>query len=84
MKRKFYSKLTILIFLIMSIFTNFSSANYDKVFFDHTIKSIDGDIIDLSKYKNKVVLLVNVASYWVLLNSMEIYKIYGITIKKKV
>ena len=63
MKCKFYSKLTILPLLIMSIFTNLSSANYDKVFFDHTIKSIDGDIIDLSKYKNKVVLLVNVASY---------------------
>ena len=63
MKSKFYSKLTILTLLIMSIFTNLSSANYDKVFFDHTIKSIDGDIIDLSKYKNKVVLLVNVASY---------------------
>ena len=47
----------------MSIFTNLSSANYDKVFFDHKIKSIDGDIIDLSKYKSKVVLLVNVASY---------------------
>ena len=63
MKIKFYSKLTILTLIIMSIFTNLSLANYDKVFFDHTIKSIDGDIIDLSKYKNKVVLLVNVASY---------------------
>ena len=63
MKIKFFSKLTILLILIMSIFTNLTSANYDKVFFDHTIKSIDGDIIELSKYKNKVVLLVNVASY---------------------
>ena len=63
MKSKFFTKSTILILLIMSIFTNLSSANYDKVFFDHKIKSIDGDIIDLSKYKNKVVLLVNVASY---------------------
>ena len=63
MKIKFFSKLTILILLIMSIFTNLSNANYDKVFFDHKIKSIDGDIIDLSMYKNKVVLLVNVASY---------------------
>ncbi len=63
MKIKFFSKLTILLLLIMSIFTNLTSANYDKVFFDHTIKSIDGHIIELSKYKNKVVLLVNVASY---------------------
>ena len=59
MKSKFFTKSTILILLIMSIFTNLSSANYDKVFFDHTIKSIDGDIIDLSKYKNKVVLLLS-------------------------
>ena len=63
MKINFFSKLTILILSMMSFFTNFTSANYDKVFFDHTIKSIDGDIIDLSKYKNKVILLVNVASY---------------------
>ena len=46
----------------MSIFTSLTNANYDKVFFDHTIKSIDGDIIDLSKYKNKVIVVVNVAS----------------------
>ena len=47
----------------MFFFTNYTSANYDKIFFDHEIKSIDGEIIYLSKYKNKVVLLVNVASY---------------------
>ncbi len=47
----------------MFFFTNYTTANYDKIFFDHKIKSIDGEIIYLSKYKNKVVLLVNVASY---------------------
>jgi len=36
---------------------------YDKTFYDFSIKSIDGNKLELSKYKNKVVLLVNVASY---------------------
>ena len=39
------------------------SANYDKVFFDFKINSISGEQIDLRKYKNKVILVVNTASY---------------------
>ena len=38
-------------------------ANYDKVFFDFKINSISGEQIDLKDYKNKVVLVVNTASY---------------------
>ena len=38
------------------------SANYDKVFFDFKLKSILGDEINLSDYRGKTVLLVNVAS----------------------
>ena len=38
-------------------------ANYEKIFFDHSIKSIDDKIINLNEYTNKAVLLVNVASY---------------------
>jgi glutathione peroxidase len=37
-------------------------AEYEKIFFDLNIKDIDGKIINLSKYNNKVILLVNVAS----------------------
>ena len=37
-------------------------AKYEKVFFDLSIKSIDGKIIDLNSLKNKTILLVNVAS----------------------
>ena len=37
-------------------------AKYDRIFFDLTIKSIDNKVIDLSKYKGKTILLVNVAS----------------------
>ena len=39
------------------------SANYDKVFFDFQINSISGEQIDLKDYKDKVVLVVNTASY---------------------
>ena len=38
-------------------------ANYEKIFFDFKIKSISGEQIDLKDYKNKVVLVVNTASY---------------------
>ena len=47
----------------MIFFKNFVMANYEKNFFDHSIKSIDDKIINLNEYKNKAVLLVNVASY---------------------
>ena len=38
-------------------------ANYDKVFYDFEIESISGKIINFNEYKNKVVLIVNTASY---------------------
>ena len=38
-------------------------AEYEKVFFDFKIESISGEIINLNEYSNKVVLLVNTASY---------------------
>ena len=43
---------------------NFSiaSANYENVIYDFKITSIIGDEIDLSKYKGKTILIVNVAS----------------------
>ncbi len=49
--------------LIMFFLNNNSIANYEKIFYDFEIKSISGDIINLDDYKNKVVLLVNTASY---------------------
>ena len=47
----------------MFFFKSFSMADYEKVFYDFKIKGINGEIIDLNKYQNKVVLLVNTASY---------------------
>ena len=47
----------------MFFFKNSSAENYDKIFFDFRIKSITGETIHLSDYKNKVILVVNTASY---------------------
>ena len=56
-------KIILLGIIIMFFFKNFAMANYEKIFFDHSIKSIDDTIINLNEYTNKAVLLVNVASY---------------------
>ncbi|MDB4845912.1 glutathione peroxidase [Candidatus Pelagibacter sp.] len=56
------SKLILVIILIMFPFKNKALAQYDKIFFDLNIKNIEGKTIELSKYKNKAILLVNVAS----------------------
>ena len=53
--------LTILVFMIF--FKNFATANYNKLIYDFKINSITGEVINFSDYQNKVILLVNVASY---------------------
>ena len=50
------------IILLLFIFMSETFAKYEKTFFDLNIKSIDGKLIELSEYQNKVILLVNVAS----------------------
>ena len=47
----------------MFFFKSSVMANYDKVFYDFKIEGISGEIINLSDYKNKVILIVNTASY---------------------
>lgn len=47
----------------MIFFKNSVSANYEKVFYDFKIESVTGEIINLSDYKGKPVLIVNTASY---------------------
>ena len=49
--------------VIMFFFKNQATADYEKVFFDFKIDSISGEEIDFQKYRNKVILLVNTASY---------------------
>ena len=58
------NKVTLLIIFFMIFFSkNNVLANYDKVFFDFKINSISGEQIDLGNYQNKVILVVNTASY---------------------
>ena len=47
----------------MFFFKNSSMADYDKTFYDFKIESINGEIINLSEFKDKTILLVNTASY---------------------
>ena len=49
--------------IIMFFFKNNVNANYDKIFYDFKIESITGETIDFNEYKNKVILIVNTASY---------------------
>jgi len=54
--------LILIIFTIMFSFFNKVDAKYKKFFFELNIKSISGEELDLSQFKGKTVLLVNVAS----------------------
>ena len=49
--------------IFMIFFKNIASANYDKLIYDFKINSITGEEINFNDYKNKAILLVNVASY---------------------
>ena len=46
----------------MFTFLNSGSAKYNKIFFDFEIKDIENKVLNLSTFKNKTILLVNVAS----------------------
>ena len=65
-------KISLISFTIfMLFFNNNANANYEKIFFDFKIESITGEIIDLNEYRNKVVLLVNTASFCGFTNQYE-------------
>ena len=46
----------------MFSFFNKTSANYSQLAYEFEFKNIDGGLIKLSDYKNKVIVIVNVAS----------------------
>ena len=51
---------------------------HEKVFYDFSIKSINGEMINLSKFENNVILLVNVSeAIAVLQTNIQTYKIMG-------
>ena len=50
------------IFIIMFFFKNTAYSN-DKNFYDFHINDLSGEVINFKDFKNKVILLVNTASY---------------------
>ena len=56
-----YRLIVLILIMSLSFFGN-SKAEYKNIFYDFKINSINDEVIDLSIYKNKTVLLVNVAS----------------------
>jgi glutathione peroxidase len=54
--------LLISIFITMFSFFDNAEAKYEKLFFDLNIININGQELNLSKFKGKTILLVNVAS----------------------
>jgi len=55
------AKLLILVIMI-SLFGNKVSGNYEQIAYDFNFLDIDGNKISLSKYKGNVIIIVNVAS----------------------
>ena len=58
-----FSKIKILlILLIMILFGNKSFGKYEKLAYDFSFNDLDGSIIKLSEFREKVIVIVNVAS----------------------
>ena len=56
-------KVIFILSIIMFFFKNSATANYEKKIYDFSIESITGETINFKEYKNKVILVVNTASY---------------------
>jgi len=56
-------KLIFLLSIFMFFFKSSALANYEKKIYDISINSITGEKIHFKDYKNKVILIVNTASY---------------------
>ena len=56
-------KVIFLLSIFMFFFKTTATANYEKKFYDFSIESISGEKIDFKDYKNRVILVVNTASY---------------------
>ena len=55
----------------MSIFATNVSGNYDKLAYDFDFNDLDGSTLNLSEYKNKVIVVINVASQCGFTNQYE-------------
>jgi glutathione peroxidase len=52
----------LLVIVVMLFFGTKIMANYDKLAYDFSFNDLDGSNLNLSEYKNKVLVIVNVAS----------------------
>ena len=67
-----YNKFKIFLLIIMiSFFTTNVSSNYDKLAYDFDFKDLDGSQLALKQYKNKVIVVINVASQCGFTNQYE-------------
>ena len=67
-----YKKFKILLILIMINFLgNDVKANYEKLAYDFKFNDLDGSSLNLSEYKGKVIVVVNVASQCGFTNQYE-------------
>jgi glutathione peroxidase len=73
--------------IIMTFFFSKASANYNKLAYDFSFNDLDGSELNLSEYKDKVIVVVNVASqcgftkqYTDMQKIWEIYEKKGIVV----
>ena len=63
---------SLLVFILFMIFfQNTSSAKYEKLAYDFSFIDLDGSKINLSSFKNKVIVIINVASQCGFTNQYE-------------
>ena len=57
-----FKKKILLLTIIMSLFGSQALGNYKKLAYDFHFNDLDGSKMNLSEYKNKVIVIINVAS----------------------
>ena len=62
---------TLIFFLIITIMGTSVNADNSKLAYDFEFKDLDGSTIKLSEYKNKVIVIINVASQCGFTNQYE-------------
>ena len=61
----------LLIVMIFSFISSNINANYNKLAYEFSFKDLDGSELSLSKFKNKVIVIINVASQCGFTNQYE-------------